>query len=62
MPKIIVSLCDITKYIGNRSRPLKEGEAVFKAGHVILCGLDAGNLETIKSLCLQTSNLTLQPH
>lgn len=62
MPKIQISLYDITKYIGDRSRPLKEGEAVFKAGHVILCGLDAGNSETIKSLCLQTSSLTSQPH
>lgn len=62
MPKIVVPLCDITKYNRDRSRPLKEGEAVFKAGHVILCGLDAGNSEVIKSLCLQTSNLTSQPH
>lgn len=62
MPKIDLSLCEIMEYIGDRSRPLKEGEAVFKAGHIIMCGLDASNSEEIKSLCLQTSSLTSQPH
>lgn len=59
MPKISVSLCDILQYVGDRNRPLKEGEAVFKAGHIILCGLDG---DMVRSLCLQTSSLTSQPH
>lgn len=60
MPKITISLCDILEYIGDRSRPLKEGEEVFKAGHIILCGLEVDT--NIKSLCLQTSALNSLPH
>lgn len=47
------SKCQKSKYIRDRRRPLKDGEAGFKARHIILCGLDAGNTEKIKSLCLQ---------
>lgn len=51
MSKIIVSLCYITKYIANRSRPLKEGEAVFEA-YKSFYGFEAGNSDIIISLYL----------
>ncbi|KAJ8976848.1 hypothetical protein NQ317_012972 [Molorchus minor] len=54
--------CDIRSIWGEKVRPLKEGEAVFKAGHIILCGLDATEPHNIKSLCLQTSGLSQPPH
>lgn len=62
MPAVEVSLYDILGYLGERSRPLKEGEEVFNAGHIILCGLEALNSRKIRALCLQTSSLTSRPH
>ncbi|KAJ8976851.1 hypothetical protein NQ317_012975 [Molorchus minor] len=62
MPKVEISISDILEYLGEKVRPLKEGEAVFKAGHIILCGLDATEPHNIKSLCLQTSRLSQPPH
>ncbi|CAG9816051.1 unnamed protein product [Phaedon cochleariae] len=62
MPRIEVSISNIIDYIGDKIRPLKEGEAVFRAGHIILCGVDVEQTHVIKSLCLQTSALTQPPH
>lgn len=39
MPQIEISW-DIMKYADKRDRYLKEGEVVFKAGHIIVCELD----------------------
>ena len=33
-----------------KSRPLKEGERVFNASHIILCGLDDTDTDTIRGL------------
>lgn len=62
MTKTEVTLFNLMEYIGVRSRPLKEGEAVFKAGHIILCGLEGKNSKNIKSLCLQTSGPASHSH
>lgn len=57
-----ISIVDILNYVEGRQRPLKEGEEVFKAGHIILCGLDGNDSNLIQSLCLQTSGVTEAPH
>uniref|UniRef100_A0A6P7G4C6 Uncharacterized protein LOC114335774 n=1 Tax=Diabrotica virgifera virgifera TaxID=50390 RepID=A0A6P7G4C6_DIAVI len=57
--EIEVSLLDILKYIGDTKRPLKEGEALLKAGHVVLCGKYNNKLV---GLCLKTTNLNGAPH
>lgn len=62
MVKLEVSISDILIYLGDRLRPLKEGESVFKAGHVVLCGVQAEQPQLIKSLCLQISALAQPPH
>ncbi|XP_031350930.1 uncharacterized protein LOC116176475 [Photinus pyralis] len=62
MVVIEISLMDILEYVGDRKRPLIEGEAVFKAGHIILCGLESEEPNVIRSLCLQTSALKQLPH
>ena len=37
--KSFIHLSDIIRYIGNGTRPYMEGERVYKANHVIFCGL-----------------------
>jgi hypothetical protein len=61
MPIVNVTVFDILKYINGRHRPLKEGEAVLKAGHIILCGIK-GDSCCINSLYLQTSALSSVSH
>lgn len=54
-----VTISDIFVYLEDRRRPLKEGEAVFKAGHVVLCGY----VETkIMGFCLKSSKIHSDPH
>lgn len=62
MVKINVSITHILEYVGERIRPLKEGEEVFKAGHIVLCGVDSTDKNRIKSMCLQSSALLQPPH
>lgn len=50
MSKVEISISYILGYLGERVRPLKEDEAVFKAGHIILCGLDAVRWDKQKEL------------
>lgn len=40
MPKIEIGLYNITKYVDKTGSCLKEGEAAFKASHIIMYGLD----------------------
>lgn len=61
MEKVNIALSDIFDYIGS-SRPIKEGEAVYKAGHVTMCGLKNTDSNTVFGFCLQTSNLNGAPH
>ena len=51
-----VRISDIFQYVGKRVRPLREGEAVFFAGHVVRCGML--NEESI----LQSSGIKDKPH
>ena len=37
--KSFIDLSDIIRYIGNGTRPYVEGERVYKANHIIFCGL-----------------------
>ncbi|KAK4882480.1 hypothetical protein RN001_005799 [Aquatica leii] len=57
-----VTLCDILEYVEGGSRCIKEGEAVFNAGHIIMCGINNQKKEEIIGLCVQTSNLKVHPH
>ena len=51
--KVNIELSDIFEYISSL-RPIKEGEAVFKAGHVTMCGLKAdADICTLIGSCLQ---------
>lgn len=62
MVLVKISLVDIFKYIGDRNRPMVEGEQVFKAGHVILCQVKNVEKLEVFGLVLQTSALTSKPH
>ena len=55
---------DIFTLIGDSKRPLIEGEALFKANHVMLCGLQRNEDYFVKilGLCLQTSAFDQPPH
>lgn len=57
-----VSLSDIFKYIGDRLRPLTEGEEVLNAGHVIVCGNKKEFPNVLVGLCLQSSYASGSPH
>ncbi|KAK4885416.1 hypothetical protein RN001_001687 [Aquatica leii] len=66
---VMVSINDYFMYMGGNtnSRRIYEGEEVFNAGHVILCGKvpsekDVKDTVTIHALCLQTSSLQSAPH
>ena len=37
--KSFIDLSDIIRYTGNGTRPYMEGERVYKANHIIFCGL-----------------------
>lgn len=41
--KVEISMSDILDYVGERVRQIKEGEEIFMAGHIILCGTDGSN-------------------
>lgn len=66
MSEYRVSLLQYFKYLeGNvDSRVVYEGEAVFHAGHVILCGRTESPADEIHlfGLCLQTSAISSDPH
>ena len=59
-----VSMLSIVKYVGDRKRCWKEGEAVLYAGHILMCGVKvvSENDVTITSLCAQSSNVRGKPH
>lgn len=56
-----VLLSDIYEYVEG-IRPLKEGENVFNAGFIILCGVEPEDTTAVKALCLRTSHLDQPPH
>lgn len=58
MLKIVVLLYDMTEYIGDRSKSLKESEAVFNSLRIVIYRLDSGNSDIIKRLYFQISYLT----
>ena len=63
--KSFIDLSDIIRYIGNGTRPYVEGERVYKANHIIFCGLAKESNDCsseIIALCLKTSGLQESPH
>lgn len=62
MPEVVVTVSELLTFVGGRSKPMIEGEAALKAGHIILCGLEGGDTHKITSLCLQTSFLISKHH
>ncbi|CAI6369773.1 unnamed protein product [Macrosiphum euphorbiae] len=63
-----ISLNDIFMYAKctSSSRNLIEGEQVINSNHIVLCGKiqieNNANTTTIKSLVIQSSNLSEKPH
>ena len=60
----MINLQNIFDYAGpNQSqRNFKEGQRVFQAKHVILCGKLSSDNSCIKALCLQTTHIREKPH
>lgn len=58
----LISLHDILIYLGERSRPLIESEAVLNTGDIIMCGINIENNSEIFVLCQQTSYLKGPSH
>lgn len=56
-----ITLADIMLYIGDGVRMLREGEAVYKAQHIIFAGWDERNAE-IKAACLRSTTPKQSPH
>ncbi|XP_028131157.2 uncharacterized protein LOC114326897 isoform X2 [Diabrotica virgifera virgifera] len=59
-----ISVSDIVEYCGDSKRPLIEGEAVFDANHIFVCGIKSKSTTTVEifALCLQSSKIHDQPH
>ena len=64
MESFEVSYGDIFEYVGDKKRCLKEGEAVFNAGHVLACGVKSKSEDIIElsAFCAQSSSLRDKPH
>ncbi|KAI4455454.1 exonuclease phage-type/recb c-terminal domain-containing protein [Holotrichia oblita] len=61
MVVIHITFADILTYVGERKRPLIEGEAVFKANHIFSCGINNENTN-IFALCTRSSAASASPH
>lgn len=59
-----ISYGDIYEYVGEKKRCLEEGELVFKAGHVLACGVKTKTEEVVelRAFCAQSSSLRDKPH
>lgn len=62
MPWVIIESIDILDYAGTKSTPVKEGETVFKAVHMIMCQVEDTIKQQIFALGLQTSALNSSPY
>ena len=60
----LINITDILTYVGTGLRPYKEGERVFKANHVIFCGITKQNSNETRifALCLKSTALHDRPH
>ena len=61
MAAIEISYGDIFEYVGDKKRCLKEGEAVFNAGHILACGVKKHTEEVVEvgAFCAQSSSLRI---